>query len=130
MKFGFIEWRRNVWPVAWLCEALGVSRSGFHAWLGRGPSERARTDEALLPLIRSSFTTSSRTYGARRVWRDVLETGASCGLHRIERLMRANALRARPRRRVSMAERKCARWRRKSVPVRFREKGHAALLVA
>ena len=31
---------------------------------------------------------------------------------------------------VSMAERKCARWRRKSVPVRFREKGHKALLVA
>ncbi len=100
MKFGFIERRRNVWPVAWLCEALGVSRSGFHAWLGRGPSERARTDVALLPLIRSSFTTSSRTYGARRVWRDVLETGASCGLHRVERLMRANALRARPRRRA------------------------------
>lgn len=100
MKFGFIEKHRNVWPVAWLCEALGVSRSGFHAWLGRGPSERARTDEALMPLIRSSFTTSSRTYGARRVWRDVLETGASCGLHRIERLMRANALRARPRRRA------------------------------
>jgi len=100
MNFGFIEKHRNVWPVAWLCEALGVSRSGFHAWLGRGPSERARTDEALMPLIRSSFTTSSRTYGARRVWRDVLETGASCGLHRIERLMRANALRARPRRRA------------------------------
>ena len=31
---------------------------------------------------------------------------------------------------VSMAERKCARWRRKSVPVRFREKGRVALLVA
>jgi len=42
---------------------------------------------------------SARTYGARRVWRDVLAEGATCGLHRIERLMRANALRARPRRR-------------------------------
>ncbi len=34
-----------------------------------------------------------------------------------------------PVKRVSMAERKCARWRLKSVPVRFREKGRAALLV-
>jgi putative transposase len=100
MKFGFIEKRRNVWPTACLWEALGVSRSGFHAWLGRGPSERAKTDEALIPLIRSSFSTSSRTYGARRVWRDVLETGPSCGLHGIERLMRTNALRAPPRRRA------------------------------
>lgn len=35
---------------------------------------------------------------ARRVWRDVLEDGLACGFHRIERLMRNNALRARPRR--------------------------------
>jgi putative transposase len=100
MKFGFIAKHRNVWPVAWLCEALGVSRSGFHAWLKRGPSARSRMDEALLPAVRSSFTTSARTYGARRVWRDVLEAGFSCGLHKIERLMRANALKARPRRRA------------------------------
>ena len=99
MKFGFIAKHRSIWPVAWLCEALGVSRSGFHAWLGRGPSARAQTDEALVPTIRASFTASARTYGARRVWRDVLETGVPCGLHKIERLMRTNALRARPRRR-------------------------------
>ena len=67
VKFGFISKRRNVWPGVWLCEALGVSRSGFHAWLGHGPSERARTDEALMPLTRSSLTTSSGAYGARRV---------------------------------------------------------------
>ncbi|GJE04652.1 IS3 family transposase ISMch5 [Methylobacterium isbiliense] len=42
---------------------------------------------------------SDRTYGARRVWRDVLAEGVACGLHRIERIMRENALRARPRRR-------------------------------
>ena len=100
MKFGFIAKHRSIWPVAWLCEALGVSRSGFHAWLGRGPCARAQTDEALVPTIRSSFAASARTYGARRVWRDVLETGVSCGLHKIERLMRANAMRARPRRRA------------------------------
>src|SRR5271157_2044507 len=40
-----------------------------------------------------------RTYGARRVWHDLLAEGVSCGLHRIERLMRLQALRARPRRR-------------------------------
>jgi len=100
MKFGFIAKHRSVWPVAWLCEALGVSRSGFHAWLGRTPCARSQADEALVPTIRSSFVASARTYGARRVWRDVLETGVSCGLHKIERLMRVNALRARPRRRA------------------------------
>jgi len=85
--------------VAWLCEALGVSRSGFHAWFNRSPSEHARYDEVLLDKITQSFKSSDHTYGARRVWHDVLEEGLSCGLHRIERLMRLNALRARPRRR-------------------------------
>ena len=99
MKFGFIAKHRSVWPVAWLCEALGVSRSGFHAWLHRGPSARTLVDEELTTKVRTSFIASARTYGARRVWRDVLADGASCGLHKIERLMRANALRARPRRR-------------------------------
>jgi putative transposase len=99
MKFAFVAKHRSVWPVAWLCEALGVSRSGFHAWLTRPPSKRARQDEEIGAQVRASFIGSARTYGARRVWRDVLTDGVNCGLHRIERLMRAQALRARPRRR-------------------------------
>lgn len=99
MKFGFIAKHRGVWPVSWICEALGVSRSGFHAWLGRAPSARARSDEMLGARVRASFIASYRTYGARRVWHDVLAEGQPCGLHRIERLMRQQALKARPRRR-------------------------------
>jgi putative transposase len=99
MRFAFIARHRGFWPVAWLCEALDVSRSGFHAWLARTPSKRSRDDEAIGVKVRASFIGSDRTYGARRVWRDVLADGIGCGLHRIERLMRAQALRARPRRR-------------------------------
>ena len=99
MKFGFIAKHRGIWPAVWLCEALGVSRSGFHAWLTRPPSPRSRSDEALVAKVRSSFVASDRTYGARRVWHDLLAEGVLCGLHRIERLMKSQALRARPRRR-------------------------------
>ena len=99
MKFGFIAKHRAIWPASWLCEALGVSRSGFHAWLTRSPSARSRSDEEIGAKVRASFMGSDRTYGARRVWHDVLADGISCGLHRIERLMRQQALRARPRRR-------------------------------
>ena len=102
--FGFIARHRGIWPVSWMCEALGVSRSGFHAWLTRPPSARARSDEALGARVRESFVRSDRTYGARRIWHDVLAAGLSCGLHRIERLMRAQALRARPRRRQLPAD--------------------------
>lgn len=99
MKFAFIAKHRGIWPMSWICEALGVSRSGFHAWLSRAPSARARSDEALGARVRASFISSYRTYGARRVWHDLLAEGLSCGLHRVERLMRQQALKARPRRR-------------------------------
>jgi putative transposase len=99
MIFGFIAKHRVIWPVSWICEALGVSRSGFHAWLNRSPSKRALDDEVLLAGIRSSFAGSDRICGARRVWHDVLAEGLETGLHRIERLMRQEGLRARPRRR-------------------------------
>jgi putative transposase len=99
VKFGFIAKHRGIWAVEWMCEALGVSRGGFYAWLRRPPSERSRTDEVLSTKVRASFIGSDRTYGARRVWHDLLAEGVSCGLHRIERLMRQHGLKARPRRR-------------------------------
>ena len=99
MKFSFIAKHRGIWAVDWMCEALGVSRGGFYAWLTRPRSQRSRSDEELGAKVRASFLASDRSYGARRVWRDLLADGLSCGLHRIERLMRLQALKARPRRR-------------------------------
>ena len=61
MRFAFIARRRSVWPVAWLCEALDVSRSGFHAWLRRGLSVRDQVDEELTAKVRASFVGSART---------------------------------------------------------------------
>ena len=94
MKFSFIAKHRGIWPADWLCGALGVSRGGFYAWLTRPRSQHSRSDEALGAKVRASFVASDRTYGARRVWRDLLTDGLSCGLHRIERLMRLQALKA------------------------------------
>ncbi len=99
MTFAFVAKHRHIWPVSWMCDVLGVSRSGFHAWLRRPISARASYDAKLVMEIDKSFKASDRTYGARRVWHDVLEEGLACGLHRIERLMRQNAMRARPKRR-------------------------------
>ena len=97
MKFGFIAKHRGIWPADWLCGALGVSRGGFYAWLTRPRSRRSQNDEELGAKVRASFLASDRTYGARRVWKDVLAEDVSCGVHRIERLMRLQALKARPR---------------------------------
>jgi putative transposase len=77
VKFSFIAKHRGVWPAEWLCEALGVSRGGFYAWLTRPRSERSRSDEELGAKVRASFLASDRTYGARRVWHDLLAEGGT-----------------------------------------------------
>ena len=100
MKFGFAAKHRGTWPVDVLCEALGVSRSGFYAWRTRPLSQRAQTDARMLVDVRTSFLMSDRTYGARRVLGDVRDAGHTCGRQRIARLMRQEALWARPRRRA------------------------------
>ena len=73
MKYGFVAKHRRAWPVNVMCGALGVSRSGFYGWLSRPRSQHSLDDEAIGREVRLSFLDSDRTYGARRVWRDVLE---------------------------------------------------------
>jgi putative transposase len=97
--FGLFAKHRAIWPVSWMCDTRGDSRSGFIAWPNRPPSARARSDAVLGARVRRSFLVSDRTYGTRRVWRDVLEESFSCGRHRIRRLVRRQALRTRPRQR-------------------------------
>ena len=55
MKFAFAAKHRTIWPVAWLCKALDVSKSGVHDWLNRQPAKRTLENETVLDLIRRSF---------------------------------------------------------------------------
>ena len=67
MKFGLIAKHRPIWPVSWMCAALGVSCAGFHARLTRKPSARDLGDAAIGARVRASFLGSDRPCGARRV---------------------------------------------------------------
>ena len=99
MIYGFMVKHRGIWPVRWMCEMLDVSPIGFYEWLGRAPGKRASLDLQLLPQVRASFVGSDETYGARRVWQNLLAWGFGCGLHRVERLMRTAGLKGRKARR-------------------------------
>ncbi len=99
MKFAVIARHRGAWPLSWLCATLQVTRGGFYAWLKRPESTRSQVDTQLTAVIRASFAESDRTYGARRVRRDLHAWGHPCGIHRVHRLMRRAELVARPRRR-------------------------------
>ena len=100
MKFAFIAKHRSDLAGGMAVRSAGCLPLGLPC-LAQPHAQRARPArrDAGGRDRRASFKSSDRTYGARRVWHDVLAEGLSCGLHRVERLMREHGLRARPRRR-------------------------------
>jgi putative transposase len=82
--------------VAWLCEALLVSRSGYYDWKERRsrPGPRQVETMGLRQRIREEFSRSRRTYGSPRLARVL---GCPGRRNRIARLMRLEHLFARQR---------------------------------
>lgn len=97
MRFAFIQAEKASWPVTALCSAMKVSTSGFYAWQRHAPSERATKDERLKVRIRESFDKSRKTYGSPRIHVDLADEHV--GRNRVIRLMQAEGLEARVRRR-------------------------------
>jgi hypothetical protein len=75
------------YPVATMCRVLGVSSSGYHAWVKRRPSQRAETDAVLIAAIRAAHTASRGTYGAPRIHAELAAKGIRVGCKRVARLM-------------------------------------------
>ncbi len=76
------------YPIRRLCELLGVSTSGYYAWLGRPESARAVADRALTESIVEYWKRSRRSYGAPRIHADLTDEGIRVGRKRVARLMR------------------------------------------
>ena len=84
------------YKVAWLCEALLVSRSGYYDWVERRrhPRRREAQNIRLRERIREEFARSRETYGSPRLAQAL---GCPGRRNRIARLMRQERLFARQR---------------------------------
>ena len=82
------------YKIAWLCEALLVSRSGYYNWCRRAqrPGVRHEQNVALRQQIRAAYRASRETYGSPRIAR---ELGTPGRRHRIARLMRLEGIHVR-----------------------------------
>jgi transposase InsO family protein len=86
------EPREKRFPVAFMCEMLGVSRQGYYAWVNRGRSERDREDEDLTQVIKAVHNENKGRYGIDRIHREMAERGYRVGPQRVRRLARAAGL--------------------------------------
>ena len=94
-RFKFIAVHHARFGIQRLCRHLGVSRSGYHAWLHRAEPERRKKDHQLLERIHRIFEKSRGTYGSPRIYQALKKEGISIGRKRVERLMREDGLQAR-----------------------------------
>jgi putative transposase len=84
-----ISAERTRFPVSLMCELLGVSRSGFHDWQSRAPSDRALSDAWLVEQIKEIHAANRGVYGAPRVHAELrMARGVHVSRKRVERLMR------------------------------------------
>ena len=79
--------------VATMCRVLGVSSSGYYAWLRRGASAHARRDGELSARIAAIHRDSRGTYGVPRIHAELAADGERVARKRVARLMRAHGLR-------------------------------------
>lgn len=99
MSYAFIDQQRTAFGVRPLCQALGVATSGYYAQSRLEKSPRARHNAGLLDQIKTIHQQSRRTYGAPRITAELQDQGQSVGKNRVARLMRANGIRAKMKRR-------------------------------
>ena len=71
MKYAWIREHRDSFPVAVMCDALGVSASGYHAWFDRPPSPRAQRHRRIQLAVRQVHTESHSVYGSQKIAREL-----------------------------------------------------------
>jgi putative transposase len=74
--------------ISTMCRTLGVSISGYYAWLTRPPSLRKQADALLGDRIEAFYHASHCTYGRPNLKVDLAEVGIFISNDRLARLMR------------------------------------------
>lgn len=98
MRYAFIAAHAIEFSIVLMCQVLKVSRSGYYAWRGRPESKRDVENRGILENIKSAFKKSRKTYGSPRVHQQLVSEGETCSRGRVARLMSANGIRAKHRR--------------------------------
>ena len=100
-KFRFVSAERAEHAVATLCRVVGVSVSGFYAWLRAIPTlqTRAEAEAELRGRIGRIFAARRRVYGSPRIHAELRREGRRHSRRRVARLMREMGLSARRGRR-------------------------------
>ena len=94
--------------ITTMARVLGVSTSGYYAWLKRPRSARERSDAALVERMQAIHRRSRGTYGAPRIQAELADDGVLVSRKRVARLMRESGLSGVSRRKRPTTTRRAA----------------------
>lgn len=86
-------------PITQMCRVLGLSTSGYYAWLKRAPSARSQANSELIERMKQIHRSSRETYGRPRIYAELRAEGEVVNHKRVARLMREEGLVGATRRR-------------------------------
>lgn len=92
MRLGTEEY---AYPVEFMCERLGVSKSGYYDWRKRPTSATVERREKLKLLVKEAFDMSDATYGYRRIHAQLARWDVEAGPELVRQIMRDMGLRPR-----------------------------------
>lgn len=98
MKYAFIERHHETFTVTRMCNLMDVSQSAYYDWLKRPESVRSLEDRRLSEKVKESYEKSRKTYGARRILRDLVDDNESISRTRVGRLMKQQGLESKGKR--------------------------------
>lgn len=97
---------RKDYSVSLLCAVLGVSKSGYYAYIKRPKPQTSSKDRELLTKIRRVYSLNNGTYGAKRIAKYISSKGTLVNHKKVARIMRETNLKATVRRPKSTKESK------------------------
>jgi putative transposase len=98
VRYRFIKDNQSQFHTETMCRVLCVSRSAFYAWLKRAKSKREIANDQLLEKIKKAHKKSCKTYGSRRIHRQLVSESETCSKNRVARLMSRNGIEAKTKR--------------------------------
>jgi transposase InsO family protein len=114
MRYQFMYDHRGIHLVRRMCRVLGVSASGYYAWLNRPESNRARENRRLVVEIKAIHKENRGVYGSPRIHADLMDRKTHVSENRVARLMRENGIAAKQKKKYKATT---CKSRRENVPV-------------
>lgn len=98
MSYALVKEHQGTWPVAWMCDALGVSTAGYYSWLLRDTSPQEQRRERLTVEIETVHTEVKARYGSPRIHAKLADRGHDCCVNTVARIMREAGIAAKTKR--------------------------------